>query len=491
MKILSNSPLMALSLAAVISLSGASHTAAQTFTTLHSFGTNSGSDFPYFFNKDGNSPQGSLTLFGNTLYGTTSSGGSSGSGTVFAINTDGTGFTNLHIFSAFGTATVSGIADIFTNDDGISPQGDLLLSGTNLYGVAIAGGKYGNGSVFAISTDGTGFTNMHTFTAGSGEQLANSDGSGPGGGLALSGNMLYGATYLGGKFGRGTVFAINSDGTGFTNVHDNTQYGGGDGLILSGDTLYGPGPYGGNSGDGTVFAIDTNGIGFTNLHTFTTASDPQGTFAVSGNMLYGTAATGGKNGTGAVFAVNTNGTGFTNLHSFTAISGPNFNNSDGSGPFGVIAAGNTLYGTTARGGIYGNGTVFAINTDGTGFTVLHTFLPGNGPSEEGQIPQGGLVLSGNTLYGTTLGGGTSGVGTIFSLSFSPQLTIGLSESNVVLTWPTNYAGFDYTGYKLESTTVLGSPGSWGAVSPGPTLVNGQNVSTNQITGAQQFFRLSQ
>ena len=41
-----------------------------------------------------------LILSGNTLYGTTTGGGSSGNGTVFAINTDGTGFTTLHSFTA-------------------------------------------------------------------------------------------------------------------------------------------------------------------------------------------------------------------------------------------------------------------------------------------------------------------------------------------------------------------------------------------------------
>ena len=40
-----------------------------------------------------------LILSGNTLYGTASSGGSSGDGTVFAVNTDGTGFTTLHSFT--------------------------------------------------------------------------------------------------------------------------------------------------------------------------------------------------------------------------------------------------------------------------------------------------------------------------------------------------------------------------------------------------------
>ena len=52
------------------------------------------------------------------------------------------------------------------------------------------------------------FTTLHTFTGGS-------DGSTPVGGLILSGNTLYGAAELGGGSGYGTVFAINTHGTGF------------------------------------------------------------------------------------------------------------------------------------------------------------------------------------------------------------------------------------------------------------------------------------
>jgi uncharacterized repeat protein (TIGR03803 family) len=101
-----------------------------------------------------------------------------------------------------------------------------------------------------------------------------------------------------------------------------------------------------------------------------------------------------------------------------------------------------------------------------------------------------LVLSGNTLYGTASGGGSSGNGTVFSLSLppigGPQVTISISGANVVLTWPTNAAGFI-----LQSTTNLVSPPVWTTNSPAPVVVNGQNTVTNLILGAQQFYRLSQ
>jgi hypothetical protein len=60
-----------------------------------------------------------------------------------------------------------------------------------------------------------------------------------------------------------------------------------------------------------------------------------------------------------------------------------------------------------------------------------------------------------------------------------------------LSWPANVAGFDYTGYTLQSTTNLVSPVVWSTNSPTPVVIAGQNTVTNPITGAQQFYRLVQ
>jgi uncharacterized repeat protein (TIGR03803 family) len=266
------------------------------------------------------------------------------------------------------------------------------------------------------------------------------------------------------------------------------------GLILSSDTLYGTAQYGGSSGNGTVFAVHTDGTGFTNLHNFT-ALDPTHAYysnsdganteaglILSGNTLYGTARYGGSSGGGTVFALHTDGAGFTNLHSFTALSSPTpHTNSDGATPYaGLITnlSGNTLYGTAFVGGSSGNGTVFAIHTDGTGFTNLHSFT-----GIDGESPQAGLILTRNTLYGTTIYDYISGVGTVFSLSFRPQLSITPSGTNVILSWPTNVAGFDYTGYSLQSAPALAGTFT--------NLTAATSPYTNPITGPQQFFRLSQ
>ena len=188
-----------------------------------------------------------------------------------------------------------------------------------------------------------------------------------------------------------------------------------------------------------------------------------------------------------MFAVNTDGTGFTNLHSFTHCRGTN---SDGANPdAGLILSGNTLYGTASDGGSSGNGTVFAVNTDGTGFTNLYSFTMAPCTNSDGAYPSGGLILSGNTLYGTASDGGSSGNGTVFSLTLPPSAAATDHHSfrpNVILTWPTNAAGFT-----LQSTTNLVSPAVWTTDSPAPVVVNGQNTVTNPISGTQQFFRLSQ
>jgi uncharacterized repeat protein (TIGR03803 family) len=190
-----------------------------------------------------------------------------------------------------------------------------------------------------------------------------------------------------------------------------------------------------------------------------------------------------------VFALDTDGKGFKNLHSFTVGLGaaPYITNSDGAMPYaGLLLSGNTLYGTTYSGGSSGKGTVFALDTNGTDYTVLHNFTGGR----DGNWPRAGLILCGNTLYGAALSLSGPGNGTVFSISFTPQLSLIPSDPNLILTWPTDYAGFDYSGYVLQSTTNLGSQVIW-TNSPTPVVVNGQNTITNPISGTQRFFRLSQ
>src|SRR5262249_20423064 len=318
----------------------------------------------------------------------------------------------------------------------------------------------------------------------------------------VSGNMLYGTASAGGGGGSdaGTVFALNTDGGGFTNLHGFSfnEESGPNALILSGKTLYGTTFRGGTSGNGTVFKINADGTSFTPLPSFagppSEGADPSAGLILSANTLYGTTSRGGASVfNGTVFAVRTDGTGFTNLHSFTALSGKT--NLDGVTPNArLVLSGNTLYGTASRGGRWGNGTVFALKTDGTGFTNFYNFTAISGPfrgtNSDGAIPDAGLIISGRTLYGTTTAGGSFGNGTVFSISFSPKVTTTPAAGELVLTWPTDEAGFDYSGYALQTTTNLASS-IWTAVDRPPTVVNGQNTLTNTMSDLRRFYRLSQ
>ena len=151
---------------------------------------------------------------------------------------------------------------------------------------------------------------------------------------------------------------------------------------------------------------------------------------------------------------------------------------------GLVLSGHTLYGTAYNGGAKNFGDVFSINISGTGFTTLYSFTNGL----DGAYPASGVLLSGNTLYGTASGGGTNGVGTIYRLVLPPPptITLGISGTNLIMSWPTNAAS-----YTLMSGTNLGSSAGWNAVPVNPVVINGHNTVTNPIAGQQRFFYLSQ
>jgi uncharacterized repeat protein (TIGR03803 family) len=450
------------------------------FATLHNFR-----------NSDGAQPETGLILSGDTLYGTALAGGDLGDGIAFAVNTGGDAFATLHTFAG-GAA-------------GAKPNSDLVLSDGSLYGMSSVGGALGGGSVFTVKTNGTGFTNLYSFPPPANPSLSTNRGVNSRSKLVVSGNTLYGAAFQGGDFGYGSVFAMNTDGSAFTNLYvfkavdvagsgTNLDGAGPNGLILSGGTLYGAAKYWGPAGNGTVFSVRANGSGFHVLHGFAKGSgfrsgsnntnydgaNPNAGLVLFGDALYGTAERCGAAGDGAVFSVRTDGSGFTSVYTFT-------NGLDGANPaFGLILSGNTLFGGTLNGGPSGHGTLFSVKTDGSDFTTLYSFT--NGP--DGANPVAGLVLSGNTFYGTATGGGYLGLGSVYSLSFPPKLVATTSEAALILAWPTNYAGFDYTGYSLQSTTDLLSPPAWSGVPGSPVIVNGQSSVSTPLAGTRRFFRLS-
>ena len=226
-----------------------------TFSVLHNF---SALDSPTGTNTDGATPWGGLVLSGDTLYGTASSGGAGGNGVVFSVNTNGNNFTALYSFSAMDPLTA-------TNADGAMPLGGLVLSNGVLYGTTCAGGYAGRGTIFSLQTNGLGFTALHHFTPIDAVTATNTDGASPAATLILSSNLLYGTASAGGAGAAGTVFSLSTNGTQFITVHSFTALAGNgtntDGafpiapVLLFGNSLYGTSFSGGPGAVGTVFSL--------------------------------------------------------------------------------------------------------------------------------------------------------------------------------------------------------------------------------------------
>src|SRR6266568_5938045 len=125
---------------------------------------------------------------------------------------------------------------------------------------------------------------------------------------------------------------------------------------------------------GTAFTLNRDGSGYTVLHRFgsiTGGGDlPNGLVEANGGLLFGTTRYGGSRDEGTIFMLNKDGTGYTVLHSFTK--------SGGRWAFSGLVAGidGALYGTTSAGGSNDLGTVFKINPDGSGYVVLYSFKGG-------------------------------------------------------------------------------------------------------------------
>src|SRR5580765_3921095 len=104
----------------------------------------------------------------------------------------------LSVIYPFPASAYSGATGQFTNSSGSSPSAPLLLVGDTLYGTCFSGGTNGYGSIFRVNTNGTGITNLHSFSSANNLNNTNLDGARPYSGLVLLSNTLYGTAYYGG-----------------------------------------------------------------------------------------------------------------------------------------------------------------------------------------------------------------------------------------------------------------------------------------------------
>jgi len=309
------------------------------------------------------------------------------------------------------------------------------------------------------------------------------DGSQPDARLLMdaSGN-LYGTTVYGGKyddcseyhFQCGTVFKLDTNGVE-TVLHN---FSGPDGanpasnLVMDASgALYGTTEFGGythscvgteSEGCGVVFKLSSDGKE-TVLYRFTGGDD--GAWALAGlvmdpaGALYGTTAYGGLAGEGVAFKLV--GKKETVLHSFC--SWPNCDDGAYIGSGLIMDAAGNLYGTATFGGDTDCGCGVVYKLAGKKETILHAF---KGPPDGGEPVSTLYMDSSGNLYGTTAYGGTFNysAGTVFEVSpdrqehglhkFHPYTKDGYHSQNAVVQ--------DATG-NLYGTTAEGGIYSGGVL----------------------------
>ncbi len=296
--------------------------------------------------------------------------------------------------------------------DGTSPVAGVVAdSKGNLYGTAsLAGGPGNHGVLFSVSASKS-FKVLHTF--------GGSDGCTPDAPLLSAGGSFFGVTEFGGTFNQGVVFIRSA--TGFTVAHSFTGTDGSEpyaSLVAdaSSGNIYGTAESGGTHSSGTIFKIAPGGS-ITTLYSFcsktgcTDGSFPFAGLSFVGGNLYGTTDQGGTSGLGVVFKIGTDGSNYTVLHSF--MGGP----IDGRNPEAGLSADSTfLYGTTAGGGTNYRGTVFKIAPDGSNYAVLYSFC-NLASCADGSSPLAGVIVDADrNLYGTTEAGGANNHGAVFSVT---------------------------------------------------------------------------
>ncbi len=343
-----------------------------------------------FSQPEGGKVYGELILGSDgKVYGCGASGGANGQGSIFRMDRDGSNFEQLK------SCVVS---------DGIFPYGGVIEGPDGrIYGCLSYGGdgNAGNGVVFAIQKDGSGYTKLKVFTNAN-------EGKSPDCTPVFGGDgKLYGYCRQGGTNNLGTIFRLNPDGSGFAVIHHCTNATGASpsSLLPYGSNFLGTMFHGGDNSVGVFFSLSPSGS-YNAVESFSSmkGSSPLGAPVLNAaNEAVGTVMHGGMNGFGAIYRI---GSTYQQLHAFTG-------STEGAQPSGRLTLSSRdgfYYGTTRSGGTNFGGVFYRVRTDGTGFEVLRRFV-----TADGTEPQAGVleVYPGVFLGTTWKGGGANDLGAVF------------------------------------------------------------------------------
>ena len=347
---------------------------------------------------DGQGPLTPLLGSDGNLYGVTVSGGASsggsrkGSGTIYKLTLAGK-LTTLYTFETFGNS----------GPEGDSPMGIIQARDGNFYGTTIAGGtsSFADGTIFGITPSGQ-FFKLYNFCS----QTNCTDGGGPEYPpiQGRDGNF-YGTTFDGGTGSGGVIYQLTPAGA-YTVLH-NFCYNGPNcsnnayptRLVQDANgNFFGTSWFAGGSDSGSVFELSsTNRL--TLLHNFVRSGQEAPatgvTLANDGN-LYGMAAANYEDCCGpfgSIFEVTPDGA-FTSFYNFYNLNGlaPAYNQ---NGPPLQATDGNfyatTAFGQNANSG-NGYGTIFKLSN---GLSPLVKTVPVAGKAGQS------VIILGNHLTGTT------------------------------------------------------------------------------------------
>jgi uncharacterized repeat protein (TIGR03803 family) len=340
----------------------------------------------------GNMSRDPLVINDETIFTVTAEGGRYEGGVLGQWDTTGSG-GDLYNFGYSST--------------GFYPRNGLARSiNGKLYGTNTIGGTSGNGNIYSMNADGTGYTVLHSFT--------DNEGYDPIGKLLeASDGKLYGACQYGGPLNSGCIYRIDKTGSNFEIIYDFSVFANGytpQGSLVedAGGSLYGT-TTGGSANTGVVFRINKDGSNYTVLRTFDASGiyAPVAGLALSSNFLYGICSGGGSFTRGGLFRIRTDGSGYEVLHEFG-------DGTDGYFPFTtpIIATNGKLYGTAGSGGTDFGGILYSIDTDGNNYTTLKNFSY----AVDGSAPYGDLIqASDGLLYGSLFSSNISlgGAGAIY------------------------------------------------------------------------------
>ncbi len=358
------------------------------------------------------SPRAVFEASNGLLYGTLGGLGAPGTAKpkIFEMSRDGSTFNIVRELDPF-------LENGFSYGNLI----DILIEGSDgmLYGSVPQSGLQKPGYAFRMNKDGSGFTNLFDwpavylgFDAGVNVNRSTTKFLIEGADGRIHGTTRSTSTVP------GVLYRFNRDGSGFETVYTferPTTQGMNVNAPLSQDTngvIYGATRNGSDNDNGTVFKINPDGSGFTVLKTFASTAqgeNPAGVNVGSDGALYGVTEGGGSAGFGTVFKMNADSSGFSVLHSFVS------SGADGRVPQAPLTEGSdgALYGSTSFGGGAAAGTLFTIAKNGSGYAILHRFTnSASGSNVTARLLEG----TDGRLYGTAVFAGPQGGGTVFTLN---------------------------------------------------------------------------